>query len=407
MDAVAGSSVAPAMPSRATRLLLNAAHALDHLFLLIFAAAVAAIAADFGAARWEDLMPWGAGAFALFALGSLPAGRLGDLWGRRPMMLLFFFGAGAAALLVACARSPWQIGLTLTVLGAFCAIYHPIGIPMLVRHAERPGLTIGINGLAGNLGVALSALLTGLLVKYAGWRAAFVVPGLLSIACGALFARVAREDAAPARQPGAASAPVEVPFARLFAVMTIASVTGNLLFNVMTNGNAELLRERFVHVIDDPALLGALLAAAYALASLAQIAVGHMIDRVPLKLLYAGIVAVQAPLFALAASAQGWALYLLMAAFMITIFGAIPFTDAMIVRYVADSHRSRVSGMRMTVALGASSLAVWLLGPAVKAAGFRVLLLARAVISLLTLAAVRARPGAKAAAPRAVRRAAG
>jgi hypothetical protein len=51
---------------------------------------------------------------------------------------------------------------------------------------------------------------------------------------------------------------------------------------------------------------------------------------------------------------------------MVLIFGAIPFTDAVIVRYVDDRLRSRVAGMRLTV-LGFSSLAVWLLGPVVKA----------------------------------------
>src|SRR5512143_1985643 len=83
---------------RKAALLLNVAHALDHMFLLIFATAVAA---DFGFARWEDLMPYGAGAFAMFGIGSLPAGRLGDLWGRRRMMLVFFFGMGVAAICVA------------------------------------------------------------------------------------------------------------------------------------------------------------------------------------------------------------------------------------------------------------------------------------------------------------------
>ena len=63
---------------RTVTLLLNLGHALDHLFLLIFATAVAAIARDFGMARWEDLMPYGADAFLLFGLGSLPAGKLGD-----------------------------------------------------------------------------------------------------------------------------------------------------------------------------------------------------------------------------------------------------------------------------------------------------------------------------------------
>ena len=68
---------------RLVKAMLNLAHAVDHLFLLIFAAAVATIAVDFGFSKWEDLMPYGAGAFLLFGLGSVPSGRLGDLWGRR------------------------------------------------------------------------------------------------------------------------------------------------------------------------------------------------------------------------------------------------------------------------------------------------------------------------------------
>lgn len=49
-------------PSRTQTLLLNLAHALEHLCLLIFATAVAKIAADFGFSRWEDLVPNGTGA---------------------------------------------------------------------------------------------------------------------------------------------------------------------------------------------------------------------------------------------------------------------------------------------------------------------------------------------------------
>lgn len=157
----------PSRCSRAAwRRCCNLAHALDHLFLLIFATAVASIASDFGFARWEDLMPYGAGAFVMFGLGSAPAGRLGDLWGRRRMMLIFFFGIGVSALLLAAmARGPWQLSAALTLLGAFSAIYHPVGIPMLLQHSTRPGLTIGWNGLCGNMGIAAAAVTTGLLVS--------------------------------------------------------------------------------------------------------------------------------------------------------------------------------------------------------------------------------------------------
>jgi len=400
MSASASPGAAPdAAALRRTARLLNLGHALDHMFLLIFATAVGAIAAEFGFARWEDLMPYGVGAFALFGLGSLPAGRLGDLWGRRRMMLWFFHGIGAAAVLAALARSAWQLAAALTLLGAFASIYHPVGIPMLLQHAKRPGRVIGFNGLAGNLGIAVAALSTGLLVQALGWRAAFALPGLVAIGCGLLFARVCpHETETPARRT--ARAPVALAphrLARALVVMTAASVTGGLLFNFTTNGNAQLLRERLAGTLDDPAVIGALLAAVYALAALAQVVVGRLIDRVPLKPLYLGIVAAQVPLLALAAHAEGWWLVAVMLAVMVVIFGSIPFTDAMIVRYVDDRIRSRVAGARLTVSIGASSAAVWLLGPVVKAWSFSTLLWAMAAIACCTAAVVAWLPAEEAA----------
>jgi MFS family permease len=376
-------------------LLLNVAHALDHLFLLVFATAVTTIALEFGFSRWEDLMPYSVGAFVMFGLGSMPSGRLGDLWGRRQMMLVFFFGLGAAALLAALTTGAWQMAAALTLLGVFASIYHPVGIPMLVQHARNPGATIGVNGLAGNLGIAAAAIVTGFLVEWFGWRAAFVVPGLVSIGCGALFARVTPKELEPpaARSRKTAMALPASMLARVFTVMTAAAVTASLLFNLTTNGNGQLLAERMRGIVDDPSTLGVLLAGVYALSSLAQVVVGRLIDRIPLKRLYVTIALSQAPLLALAAYAQGWWLYVALTGVMILIFGAIPFTDAMIVRYVDDRMRSRVAGMRLTVSIGISSLAVWLLGPLVKAGGFSTLMLVMAGIALCTTAIVSWLPG--------------
>jgi MFS family permease len=343
------------------------------MFLLIFATAVATIAAEFGYATWEDLMPFGVGAFALFGLGSLPAGRLGDVWGRRNMMLVFFFGIGVSTILVAFTQNAWQLAAALTLLGAFAAIYHPVGIPMLVQNVPNPGAVIGLNGLVGNLGIAAAALLTGLLVKWIGWRAAFVVPGLVSIACGIVFAITCpREADAPSKGKGGKAKVTLSPamLVRVFAVMTVAATTGSILFNFTTNGNTQLLAEGFLGVIEDPAVLGALLAAIYALASLAQLVVGSLIDRMAFKPLQLWMSVIQIPVLIVAAHTQDWWLFFSLLAVMIFIFGSIPFTDAMIVRYVDDRLRSRVAGMRLAVAFGISSLAVWLLGPLVKAIGF-------------------------------------
>ena len=385
------------MHNKPTHVLLNAAPAIDHMFLLIFATAVTTIALEFGLTRWEELMPYSAAAFFFFGVGSLPAGKLGDHWGRRSMMLLFFFGMGASALLIAATQTPLQMALALGLLGCFASIYHPVGIPMLLQGAKRPGWTIGVNGFSGNIGVALAAVITGYLVKHFGWRMAFVLPGLLSIACGVAFAFASKAEAAPPakRKPTQVELPAAL-LARVFIVMTLAATSGSLLFNFSTNGNYELLHERFVQVSGDPAFLGLMLALVYTIASIAQLVVGRLLDRFSLKRLYLSVLALQVPFLALAAQAQSWTLYVLQALFMVAIFGAIPFTDAMIVRYVDDRVRSRVAGMRLAVSFGASSLAVWLLGPLVKQSGFETLLWIMAGIATVTFLVVTRLPEAPA-----------
>jgi hypothetical protein len=83
----------------------------------------------------------------------------------------------------------------------------------------------------------------------------------------------------------------------------------------------------------------------------------------------------------------------LLLAVMVFIFGSVPFTDAMIARYVEDRIRSRVAGARLTVSIGISSLAVWALGPLVKALGFDTLLWTMTAIAACTVAVVLCLPG--------------
>src|SRR5262249_6179621 len=152
-----------------------------------------------------------------------------------------------------------------------------------------------------------------------------------------------------------------------------------------TNGNSQLLSETFRGVIEDPAVLGAMLALIYTIASFAQVVVGRLIDTVPFKPLQLWMSIVQVPLLILAAYTQDWGMFFALMLVMIFVFGSIPFTDAMIVRYVDDRLRSRIAGMRLTVAFGISSAAVWLLGPLVKNVGF-----ATALLIMAAIAAVKA-----------------
>ena len=380
----------PLIPS----LLLNVGHALDHLFLLIFATAVSAIAIDFGMGRWEDMMPYTVGAFLMFGLGSIPAGRLGDLWGRRPMMIVFFLGIGASSIAVAFTQTPMQMAIALTVLGVFSAIYHPVGIPLLVQKSSRPGFTIGVNGLAGNLGIAMAALLTGFLVAWQGWRMAFIVPGLVSIVCGVLFAWLAPQEQMAASQKKRVSVQLTKNLAiRTFVVMVGTATTTSVLFNITTNVNTQLLAEKLDGLVSNPSNMGFLLAAIYALASLAQLVVGRLLDKFPVKPLFFSILFLQIVMFALASQSSGWAWYAAAIGYMVMVFGSIPFGDNMVVRYIDDSMRSRVSGTRIAISFGISSLAVYLLGPIVKHGGFTQLMVGMTAVATVGALIVFFLPG--------------
>jgi len=170
--------------------------------------------------------------------------------------------------------------------------------------------------------------------------------------------------------------------------MTCAAVSGSMVFNFTTNGNGEMLKARVAELAQDPWLLSVALLVIFSVASLMQLVVGALIDRYPLKNVYLPILVCQVPLFFIASQVDGWALLVVTTLFMIFVFGAIPFTDAMIVRYIDDRMRSRVTGMRLAIGFGVSSLVVALIGPSVKAAGFPTLLMGLAGVATCTTLAI-------------------
>src|SRR4029077_6219193 len=204
--------------TRSMSLLLNLGHALDHLLMLIFPTVVLAMGAELGR-DYAELLPLSLGGFIAFGACSIPAGWLAHHWSRHRMMKGVFFGIGTASILTGLATGPAQIALGLTLIGVFAAIYHPVGIAMLVANRENVGRVLLANGVFRNVGVAFSALLAGALAQAAGWRAAFIVPGALAIAAGVAFAVAVRgaQVGAPARKAAAAAKLSRGDLARVFA----------------------------------------------------------------------------------------------------------------------------------------------------------------------------------------------
>jgi MFS family permease len=374
--------------SSPTSLLLNLGHAMDHWIIAIFLYTVSVIAGVWGA-DWKELTPFAFGASFMFGAGSIVSGKLGDQWGRRAMMIIFFAGMGVSCLVIALCSNKWEIGAAMTLMGAFASIYHPVGIPMIVSGADKPGFVIGVNGLVGNLGIAIGASVSVLLATRFGWQMAYIVPGVICLAAAVVFARVVpKEDAAPSKRKAKILDMPPNMMARVFFIMTCAAVTGSIVFNFTTNSNGEMLKAKIAALAADPWLLSMVLFGVFTAASLTQLVVGHLIDRYPIKTIYMPILLAQIPLFVLAAYSEGWMLVFVTTLFMVFVFGAIPFTDAMIVRYVDDRLRSRVTGMRLAIGFGVSSLVVAAIGPSVKAAGFPTLLMSLAGVAACTLIAI-------------------
>src|SRR5690625_4912692 len=216
---------------------LNVGHAYDHFFMLIYPTVAVALELSGQGFYGDLLMPATAG-FIAFAAFTLPAGWLGDIWSRRNMIALMFFGLGGAAIATALSTSTWHLALGLFAMGAFAAIYHPVGIAMVAENEAGVGRLLGINGVWGNLGVAAAPITAGGLVVWLGWQGAFLVPGALAILTGVAFLLLIPDEAPLPRRRQLSRDDAVLPSRetlwRVFGYLGISSLLGGVIFAVLT-----------------------------------------------------------------------------------------------------------------------------------------------------------------------------
>ena len=345
-------------PSARVVRFINIGHALDHLMVLIFPTAVLGMSASFGDS-YGGLLALSVGGAIAFGAGSLPAGWLGDRWSQRNMMTVFFIGVGASALLTATSATPLMLAASLTLLGLFAAIYHPVGTAMLVANAGKLGRTIGVNGVWGNMGVAAAAITAGTLTQYLGWRWAFAVPGVVSIAIGIVFHFMVPDQTA--QKKAASRAAVSLPrkvVVHAFAVLVLVSASGSVVFQAMTNSMPKVFDERLSLLAGSPFWIGVLAAAVYVIGAMAQLIVGHFVDRHPLRTVFLPLSLIQGPCLLLAAWAKDWTMLALALAIIFGIFGQVTINDAMVARYTDQAWRARAYAFRYVVSFSAGACAI-------------------------------------------------
>ena len=391
--------------ARLSFLFLNVGHFLDHFFMLIFATVAALRLANEWGMSYAALIPYATPGFIAFGVAAIPAGWLADKWSREGMIVIFFLGIGASSILTALAGSPLEIALGLTAIGVFAAIYHPVGLALVIQGRTKTGVPLAINGVFGNLGVASAALLTGYLIDTAGWRNAFVLPGVISIGIGVAYAAFlwsGRGREAAERAGGGASArsaagdgppPVERgTFVRVLAIIMFTTAIGGLIFQSTTFALPKIFEERLHDLAGTATAIGSFAFAVFTVAAFAQLAVGYLVDHHSLRTVFAFVAGLQAAFFAVMYQLTGVAALVVAVGFMLVVFGQIPINDVLIGRITKTEWRSRVYSLRYIVTFSVSAstlpLIAWIHG----SWGFERLFVVMAVAAGAILAAVLVLP---------------
>jgi MFS family permease len=381
-------------------LLLNVGHFLDHLFTLIFATVAAlALTREWGLG-YADLLKYAAPGFFAFGVFALPAGWLADRWSREGMMGVFFVGIGVSAIATAFARTPLEIAVGLFVVGMFAAIYHPVGLAIVVQKWRNTGMRIAVNGVWGNLGVASAALITGYFIDHGGWRAAFIVPGVVSILIGIAYSaimwpeivaarlRPQAKAALPARRP----ADIRALLLRVSAIVFLTTAVSSIVFQSMSFALPKVFDERLGGLAVSATVLGQLTFMVFAVASIGQLIVGHYLDRLGPRTVFMTAAVIQVAFFAIMPGLADWAALLCAMVFMLAAFGQIPINDYLIGRLADGAHRARIYGVRYVVSFTVLAAALPLIAFVYENWGFDALFRVLAVSAAVILAAVAMLP---------------
>lgn len=338
-------------------------HATMHVLAAIYLTIVLTLE-DAWALPYDRLIGlWTVGSL-LIGLGAPLAGWLGDRWGEARMMVVFYLLTGAGTMLAGLTSGPTSLMLALAVLGIGAAIYHPIGMSWIVRHAVNRGRAMGLLGVFGGVGVASAAIVAASLSAVLSWRAAFLIPGAIAIAIGVallvclLLGLVS--DIKTDRKPEPAAGRSDV--IRAFVVLTVTMVVGGLVFNSLQIGMPKWFETSMTGLLGEDSLLGVggLVTLVYLLAAGSQVFGGYLSDRVPLKTIYVTGLAVQFPLLILASLVAN--LPLIAVASMTVFIGSmlLPAENLLLARYTPDKHRGLAYGLKFVLAFGVSPLAVQL-----------------------------------------------
>ena len=159
---------------------ISGSHGIMHAYLVLLPAMIPLLGGELGNL---ETVGWLASLVALFyGWISLPVGFMADRFSKKTMITLSMALCGLASIIVGLSSSLVITAIGLILLGIGASLYHPCGYAhMALVSDEQRGRYMGIQGMGGDIGMAISFLTSSLLGASFGWRYTFLIWGVFGI----------------------------------------------------------------------------------------------------------------------------------------------------------------------------------------------------------------------------------
>lgn len=336
-------------------------HLLMHMFAAFYFVIVLAIEDDWKLSYDELLNLWFLGSL-LVGLGALPAGWISDRWSRSGMIAIMFIGLGISSLLCGLSGNKVSLFISLSLLGLFCAIYHPAGISWVVNTSKETGKALGFNNIFGGVGIGLGAFFAGVLIEQFNWQAAFMLPGLISLVVGLSLTYHLKSGKISFKNISSEQFkdnPEKNQMLKIAIIMLLSITCLSFVYQILQTSLPKAIDIRLTDSLDlSTSDIGYIVAAIYIVSGLMNYVGGILTDKYSEKLIYSIGIVGQGLLLLLIVSLSNYWLIAISLAIVAFNSSILPAENLLLAKFSPEKYQSLVYGIKFIVSFTVGPIAL-------------------------------------------------
>ena len=336
-------------------------HLLMHMFAAFYFVIVLAIEDDWKLSYDELLNLWFLGSL-LVGLGALPAGWISDRWSRSGMIAIMFIGLGISSLLCGLSGNKVSLFISLSLLGLFCAIYHPAGISWVVNTSKETGKALGFNNIFGGVGIGLGAFFAGVLIEQFNWQDAFMLPGLISLVVGLSLTYHLKSGKISLKNISSEQFkdnPEKNQMLKIAIIMLLSITCLSFVYQILQTSLPKAIDIRLTDSLDlSTSDIGYIVAAIYIVSGLMNYVGGILTDKYSEKLIYSIGIVGQGLLLLLIVSLSNYWLIAISLAIVAFNSSILPAENLLLAKFSPEKYQSLVYGIKFIVSFTVGPIAL-------------------------------------------------